>query len=198
MVVNKSFEFKNTAEITSPREHIHAQDLHGMLGGGRGFGIRSGCGVSRATNTITIAAGSLLINGTIVAFAGDSVVVDDVGMSAGQHRWTNIHVTPGNAIGSTDGTSILVAEYPVKTTDLTNIVICSALKIHGTNLVDEGIRSSVVDLSTSSVLQHADVTDFGSGIIISDSERTALHAVYTDAEAISAVEGETKLKLTST
>lgn len=154
MVVNKSFEFKNTDEILSPREHIHAQDLYGMIGLIRGFGIRSGCGITRATNLITVATGSLLINGTTIAYTDiGGITVDDTGMSAGQHRWTNVHITPGGLIGKTDGTAVDAGTgYPIKPTDLTNIVMCSTLKIHGTDLVDEGIRSSVLDLQTSDAI----------------------------------------------
>lgn len=179
MTINKSFEFKNTGEITTPQEHIHAQDLYGMIGFSRGFGIISGCAITLATNQISVATGSLYIAGNIVAFAGGNVTVDDTGMSSGEHRWTNVYITPAGAIGKTDGTNVDIADYPIKPTDLTNMIMCSALKLHGSNLIEARVRSSVIDLESSSVTYLSDVSNAGSGIIITTLERNALHSIYS-------------------
>jgi hypothetical protein len=149
MAINKSFDFKNTSEITFPQELIHAQDLYGMIGFARGFGIISGCGITRATNQITIASGTLLIAGSEVSFGGGSQTVDDTGMSSGQHRWTNIYITGAGAIGKTDGTATISTGQPIKTTDTTNYVICSALKLWGSNLTDDRVVPSSLDLANT-------------------------------------------------
>jgi hypothetical protein len=149
MAISKSFDFKNTSEVTTPQELIHAQDLYGMIGRNRGFGIISGCAITRATNQISIASGSVLINGTIVTFAGGNVTVDDTGMSSGQHRWTNVYITAGGAIGKTDGTATVSTGQPIKTTDTTNLVVCSALKLYGSDLSDDRVVSSSLEFTPS-------------------------------------------------
>lgn len=145
MAILKSFDFKNTGEIITPQELIHAQDLYGMIGFARGFGIVSGCGLSRATNQITIASGTLRVAGSELAFGGDNETVTDSGMSSGQHRWTNIYITPAGATGMTNGTAVSTSAFPVKPTDTTNYVICSALKLYGSDLTDDRVMPSSLD-----------------------------------------------------
>lgn len=152
MAINKSFDFKNIGEITSPQEMIHAQDLYGMIGATRGFGIISGCAVTRTTNQIDIASGEVLIGATIVSFTADNVTVDDTSMSSGQHRWTNIYITSGGAIGKTDGTAVPTGDLPKKTTDTTNLVICSALKEYGDDLSDDRVIPAGVDMGVGRIL----------------------------------------------
>jgi len=66
---------------------------------------------------------------------------------------------------------------------------------HGVDWDDVKAGHTAQEHNTISVTALSDVTSAGSGIIISDAERTALHPTYTNANAISAVQGEATLEL---
>lgn len=149
MVINNSFDFKNWGEVTTPREALHAQDMFNIIGLSRGFGIKSGCEITRSTNTITVASGDISVGGSDVSFAGDSITIDDTDMSSGQYRWTIVYITPAGAIGKTDGVVVATGDVAIKPTDKTNLVICAALKTHGSDLIDEDIQPMALDLSTT-------------------------------------------------
>lgn len=149
MAIENSFDFKNITEVDSPREKIHAADLYGMIGNTRGFGVISGCSITRSTNTITVGSGDLFIAGSVVTFVSDSVTIDDTGMSSGQYRWTAIYITPSGDIGTTNGTPTGVGGTVIKPTDTTNFVIAYALKTYGTDLTDDDVIPAAVDLSSN-------------------------------------------------
>lgn len=198
MAINKSFNFKNWNEITSPREALHAQDLFNIIGLSRGFGIKSGCSISRTTNTITIADGVVSIDGNDVNFTEDSVIIDDTGMSSGEYRWTIIYITPAGAIGKTDGTANSIGNVIAKPTDKTNLVICAALKTHGTDLVDEDIQPMAINLTghqsiLDNYLSEGTGITYSAGLISIDGTIVLQHSDVDDI----AVDGATNVPISS-
>ncbi len=145
MAISDLFDFKNRGELTLPKEVIHATDMYGMIGLSRGFGVISGCEISRSGNDITIAAGEVMISGSKVIFAGDTITVDDIGLSAGFHRWTIIHISPGGTLAQTKGVAVDLNSLPLKPTDLVNFVICAVYKIPGEDVSDESVRSAAIN-----------------------------------------------------
>lgn len=152
MAIPTSFDFKNYLDVVVPREVIHAPDLFGMIGLARGFFIISGCGISRATNTITIASGVLMVGGTVVSFTTDNVVVNDTAMSSGQYRWTTLHINSSGTLSSTNGTAVSTGDIVVKPINTTQFVICAALKTHGATLADTDVIPTGLEVSNSHIL----------------------------------------------